>query len=126
VANTIGRRATLAGAVLLQGLALIAIAAVDSWWHVAVIWFLSGLPTGMQRPVARSLQQRLTPNELLGRVNIAARSFTRGVIIIGSLTAGAIATVVGIRSAFIVGGTIELAAGLMMSRALATVDTDQR
>ncbi len=118
VASTLGRRTTLTGSVILQGLALIAMAAADTGWQLAVVWFVAGIPTGVQRPVARSLQQRLTPNELLGRVNIAARVFTRGVIIIGALTSGALATAVGVRWAFVMGGATELVAALMMWRAL--------
>lgn len=123
VASTLGRRTTLTGAVILQGLALIAMAAADTGWQLVVVWFVAGIPTGVQRPVARSLQQRLTPNELLGRVNIAARVFTRGVIIIGALSSGALATAVGVRWAFVMGGVIELVAALMMWRALNTVDS---
>ncbi|MFK7917533.1 MAG: MFS transporter [Ilumatobacter sp.] len=122
VARALGRRVTLAGAVALQGLALIAAMWVGAGWQLAVIWFLAGFPTGVQRPVARSLQQRLTPNDLLGRVNISARALTRGVIIIGALSSGAIASALGVRWAFAMGGAVELTAALAMWRALNAVD----
>ena len=126
VARTLGRRTTLAGAVLSQAFALIAMAWADAGWQLAIIWFLGGIPTGVQRPVARSLQQRLTPNHLLGRVNISARVFTRGVIIIGALSSGAVASAFGVRWAFVMGGTVELVAALMMWRALTAVDDNTR
>ncbi len=126
VARALGRRMTLAGAVVLQGLALIAMAWTDAGWQLAIIWFLGGIPTGVQRPVARSLQQRLTPNHLLGRVNISARVFTRGVIIIGALSSGAVASAVGVRWAFVMGGVVELVAALMMWRVLTAVDGKTR
>ena len=44
----------------------------------------------LQRPVARSMQHRLTPNHLLGRVNVTTRIFTRGIIVFGALAAGAL------------------------------------
>ena len=126
VARTLGRRTTLAGAVLSQAFALIAMAWADAGWQLAIIWFLGGIPTGVQRPVARSLQQRLTPNHLLGRVNISARVFTRGVIIIGALSSGAVASAFGVRWAFVMGGVVELVAALMMWRALLAVDDRTR
>jgi len=98
----------------------------NAGWQLPIIWFLGGIPTGVQRPVARSLQQRLTPNHLLGRVNISARVFTRGVIIIGALSSGAVASAVGVRWAFVMGGVVELVAALMMWRVLKAVDGKTR
>lgn len=86
-------------------------------WQLAIIWFLAGVPVGIQRPVSRSLQQRLTPNHLLGRVNIASRTFTRG-IIVGSLTSGTVAAAFGVRWSFVMAGVSELIAAIMMWRAL--------
>lgn len=85
---------------------------------LAVIWFLGGLPAGARIPVARSLQQRLTPNRLLGRVNVSARMFTRGIIVAGALASGALATSIGLRSTFVVGGAIEIISAVLISRAL--------
>jgi len=126
VTGMLGRRTTLAGAVVLQAFALIAMVWADAGWQLAIIWFLGGIPAGVQRPVARSLQQRLTPNHLLGRVNISARVFTRGVIIIGALSSGAVASAFGVRWAFVMGGTVEVIAALMMWRALTAVDGETR
>jgi MFS family permease len=125
VVSGLGRRATLAGAVLLQGVALIAMAGAESGWQLAIIWFLGGVPAGVQRPVARGIQQRLTPNHLLGRVNISARTLTRGVIIVGALSSGAVASALGVRWAFVAGGMIELVAALMIWRAINTVDASR-
>lgn len=122
LAATFGRRATLAGTVALQGVGLVALALVDSGWQQAVIWFAAGIPAGAQRPVSRTLQQRLTPNHLLGRVNISARVFTRGIIIVGALTSGLVASAVGIRWAFVLGGVIELLAAVLVLRALRGID----
>jgi MFS family permease len=85
---------------------------------LGAIWFVAGLPAGARIPVARSLQQRLTPNHLLGRVNVSARMFTRGIIVIGALVSGVLATSIGIRSTFLVGGGIEIIAAVLISRAL--------
>lgn len=118
IALVVGRRATLAVAVLLQGVALLAMATADSVPQFLVLWFLGGLPSGVQRPVARAMQQRLTPNHLLGRVNVTARIFTRGVIIAGALAGGALATAAGVRWSFVGGGITECVAGVAVWFAL--------
>jgi MFS family permease len=113
-----GTRATLVTATLLEGLGLAAMALSTSVAVLALIWFLGGLPAGARIPVARSLQQRLTPNRLLGRVNVSARIFTRGIIVVGALASGALATAIGLRWTFVVGGTIEVISAVLISRAL--------
>jgi hypothetical protein len=77
-----------------------------------------GFPAGVRIPAARSLQQRLTPNRLLGRVNVSARMFTRGVIVAGALGSGALAETIGVRLVFVVGGAVEIVAALLLSVAL--------
>lgn len=113
-----GTRVTLTGATLLEGIALAAMAASRSVPVLAVIWFAGGLPAGVRIPVARSLQQRLTPNRLLGRVNVSARMFTRGIIVVGALASGALATALGLRWTFVVGGAVEVVSAALLSLAL--------
>lgn len=110
ISAAVGVRATLAGAVALQGATLLAVAAAGSLLVVAVLWFLNGIPAGVQRPVAQSMQQRLTPNHLLGRVNVTARIFTRGTIVVGALFAGALASATSVRWSFAAGGVSQLVA----------------
>jgi predicted MFS family arabinose efflux permease len=121
VSTRVGTRATLAGATAIEGAALAALAIADSVPTLAVIWFLAGVPAGVKIPVARSLQQRLTPNRLLGRVNVSARMFTRGIIVAGALGSGALASTVGLRPTFVVGGAVMVVAALMFAVALRTV-----
>jgi hypothetical protein len=64
------------------------------------------------------MQQRLTPNRLLGRVNVSSRVFTRGVIIVGALASGALATAANVRWSFGVGGAIETLAAASTRLAL--------
>lgn len=118
IAGAIGTRATLSGAVLAQGATLAAAALANSPLLVVALWFFNGLPAGAQRPVARSMQQRLTPNHMLGRVNVTSRIFTRGIIIAGALAAGALATATNVRWALAVGGTVEILAGVLIWRVL--------
>lgn len=113
-----GTRATLAGATAFEGAALCALAIADSVPVLALIWFLAGVPAGLKIPVARSLQQRLTPNRLLGRVNVSARMFTRGIIVAGALGSGALASTIGLRPTFAVGGAVVIVSALLFAFAL--------
>ncbi len=115
-----GTRATLATATIVEGIALGAMALSTSVVVLAALWFVGGLPAGARIPVARSLQQRLTPNRLLGRVNVSARMFTRGVIVAGALASGAVAAAIGLRTTFVAGAAVEIVAGLWMAHALRT------
>ncbi len=118
LSRRVGTRVILVTATLVEGLALAAMALPTSVAVLAAIWFLGGLPAGARIPIARSLQQRLTPNRLLGRVNVSARMFTRGIIVVGALASGSLATSIGLRWTFVVGGAIEMIAACLMSRAL--------
>jgi predicted MFS family arabinose efflux permease len=115
--------ATLVTATLVQGFALAAMASSTSVPVLAMVWFLAGIPAGVRIPVARSLQQRLTPNHLLGRVNVSSRMFTRGIIVVGALTSGALATAIGVRSTFAVGGAVVIIGGLLLAGALRNLAT---
>jgi hypothetical protein len=122
VASAAGTRATLSGCVALQGATLAALTVAPSVPVAAALWFLNGVPAGLQRPVARSMQQRLTPNPLLGRVNVTTRIFTRGIIVFGALAAGALATATSVRWSFAAGGAIELVAAAVMWVVLARLE----
>jgi hypothetical protein len=50
--------------------------------------------------------------------------FTRGVIVVGALASGALAAAIGLRSTFVVGGIVEIVAGLLLARALRNVTRD--
>ncbi len=116
-----GTRTTLTLATGLDGLGLAALAIFPSVPLLAVVWFVGSVPAGVRVPVARSLQQRLTPNHLLGRVNVTSRMFTRGVIVVGALGSGALATVIGLRTTFVVGGAVEVASAVLIAQALKAI-----
>jgi len=122
VSSAVGTRATLSGCVAAQGATVAAIAIAPSMPLVTLLWFLNGIPAGLQRPAARSMQQRLTPNDLLGRVNVTVRIFTRGVIVFGALAAGALAAATNVRWSFAAGGATQLVAAAVMWVALARLD----
>jgi len=122
VSSVLGTRWTLAVCVAVQGATVLAVALSPSLPILAAAWFSNGFPAGLQRPVARSMQQRLTPNHLLGRVNVTTRIFTRGAIVPGALAARALASVAGVRWAVAAGGLTQLAAAAVMWPVLARLD----
>lgn len=107
-----------AAGALVEGVALATMAATTSVAALAVIWLVAGVPAGVRIPVSRALQQRLTPNHLLGRVNVSSRMSTRGVIVVGSVASGTLAELLGVRTAFVAGGAVVLAAALLTAIAL--------
>ena len=111
--DRIGVRWSLVATVTLQALTLLAASQAGSVAVLAALWFFNGLPAGAQRPISRTLQQRLTPNELLGRINVTSRIFTRGVIVAGALLAGTLADQQGIRAAFVVAAIVQLVAAVV-------------
>ncbi len=88
----------------------------------AVLWFFNGVPAGLSRPLVRGIQQRVTPNELLGRINVTTRIFTRGVVILGALGAGVVAASTDVRVAFAVAGLAQMVSAAMMWRAFQRID----
>ena len=118
IARRYGARLTLAAATLAEGATLAAMASSASVAVLAVIWLVGGIPAGIRIPVARSVQQRLTPNRMLGRVNVTARMFTRGVIVAGALASGTLAATIGLRPTFVVGGSVQVVAAGLTWRAL--------
>lgn len=121
LARRFGARASLAGATCLEGIALATMAISTSVPVLAAIWFVGGVPAGVRIPVARSLQQRLTPNQLLGRVNVTSRMFTRGIIVVGALASGALASAIGLRPTFAVGGAVVVVSAILLAAALRTI-----
>jgi MFS family permease len=113
-----GTRAILSIATAVERAALAAMAISTSLPLLAALWFIGGVPAGARIPVARSLQQRLTPNGILGRVNVSARMFTRGVVVVGALASGVVASSIGLRPTFVVGGAVEIVAAAWMAHAL--------
>ena len=119
----LGTRTTLAASVALQAITVAAVASSRSTVAVAALWFLNGVPGGIGRPVGRSLEQRLTPNHLLGRVNVTSRILTRGIIVVGAVLAGALATATNVRWSFATGAIIQLAAAAIIWTVLAPITT---
>ncbi|MES1248680.1 MAG: MFS transporter, partial [Actinomycetota bacterium] len=78
----------------------------------------------------RSLYQALVPPRLLGRMNASRRWIVWGIIPLGNVLGGALATAVGLRTTLFAGGAIVLASSATLCTrsivSIATVDGDAR
>jgi MFS family permease len=114
VTELLGRRLTVAGGAAAHGLAWLAMSRADSTPALLIAFFFSGVPIGILVPVTRGIQQRLAPNDMLGRVNVSARILTRGSMVVGALLGGALATMTSVRWSFVFAAAIELSAAAAM------------
>ncbi len=120
-----GRRRLMVVAMGAQAALLAATAGAPNLSALMIISFAAGIPAGMWMPISRALQQRLTPNQLLGRVNVTGRILTRGSMVAGSLFCGAIAAIASVRLAMGVGAAIEAIAVVLVWLALRGHDLER-
>ncbi|MFD0275060.1 MFS transporter [Kitasatospora sp. NPDC127111] len=81
--------------------AMVALPALTtSVWAVAAGAFLGGMGGTLWSVNARTLTQRVVPDEMLGRYGAAARLFTFGAMPLGAALVGLLAELVGLRAAF--------------------------
>lgn len=113
-----GRRQVLVWALVMEAVVMFMVAAAPDIVSLAGLWLLMTIPAGLWLPLSRSLQQRLTPNHLLGRINTTTRVLTRGGMVLGSLVMGLLATVLSVRWAIAIGAAIDLSAGVLLWRLL--------
>lgn len=76
----------------------------SSVWVVAVLGFIFVMGLAGWNVISVSLRQRLTPDELRGRVSGAARLLAWGTQPIGAVLGGVLAAVFGLRAPFFFGG----------------------
>jgi MFS family permease len=71
---------------------------------LAAVFFGQGLGLGVTNVHFVSLRQSITPANMLGRMNASYRTISFGAIPLGALLGGALAEMVGLRAALLVGG----------------------
>ncbi len=89
---------------LTYGLLLVPIAFLTSPWIAAVVFFVQGLPLIACNTAVRSLQQRIVPAELLGRVGAVNRLVGSAVIPIGLFAGGMLGHWLGLRPVWAIAG----------------------
>ncbi len=111
-----GSAQTLIGAALVSGLAYLIMAVAKSWVLAAPAYVLVGLAVGTGSVVAISLRQRLTPDDLMGRVGGAWRGIVWGAAPVGALAAGAIAALGGLRLPILLAGVLQCLVAVLLAR----------
>lgn len=112
-AHLIGRRLGTGRATWLLSLATAPAALVipfldrGPWlWAAAAAWFVLTFRTGVNNVLLVSLRQRVTPDDLLGRMTATMRLLLMGAVGVGGLLAGALGELWGVRSALWPGALI--------------------
>jgi MFS family permease len=72
-----------------------------NFWVIAASAFLGGMGGTLWTVNARTLAQRLVPNEIMGRFWAAWRLFSWGALPVGAILAGTLGELFGLRQAFI-------------------------
>ncbi len=118
VVARLGRSRVFAGAFVIEGALLVVVGLAPNLTVLFVAWFVLGVPAGVWMPTARAMQQRMAPNRLLGRVNVASRIVSRGAMVFAAVAGGVVASLTSVRAAIVVGGLVQLVAGLMVARVM--------
>ncbi|MGW6499519.1 MFS transporter [Nonomuraea angiospora] len=112
-AHAIGRRLGTGRATWLASLAtapaslLIPLLDRGPWlWAAAAGWFVLTFRTGVNNVLLTSLRQRVTPDDMLGRMTATMRLLLMGAVGVGGLLAGALGEMWGVRSALWLGAVI--------------------
>jgi Na+/melibiose symporter-like transporter len=113
-----GSARTLIGAALLSGVGYLIMALAQGWELAGPAFALVGFAVGAGSVVAISLRQRLTPDELMGRVGGAWRGLVWGAAPVGALAAGSLAAIGGLRLPLVLAGTLQCAVGMLLARPL--------
>jgi MFS family permease len=118
IARRIGGARALLAAATASGIGYLVMASATSWELAAPAFALVGLAVGAGSVIAMSLRQRLTPDDLMGRVGGAWRGIVWGAAPIGALAAGGIAVAGGLRLPLVLAGILQCAIALALARPL--------
>jgi sugar phosphate permease len=107
-------RMLLGGGAILFGLAFLPLLGKATLLIAGVLWLISGAGRGAISALAQVTFALETPVDLRGRVFALSNATTMAARMIGSLVAGAVAEVVGIRATLAVGGVIAAVSALVL------------
>jgi MFS family permease len=112
IAERVERRLGKARAIavsFLAGALLVGVPAVTaSPYIIGVAFFLGGIGIIISNVVMVSLRQRMTPDRMLGRVNSCYRLVAWGTMPLGTVVAGLLGELIGLRAMFAVMGVVAL------------------
>jgi MFS family permease len=98
----------LVAAALVAGSAYLMLAATSAVTTAAAVLFVEAVAVALGNVTTLSLRQRLIPADLLGRVGAAFRMMLYGLVPVGALTGGLLTAALGVRSAFVIAGAVQL------------------
>jgi MFS family permease len=113
-----GSARTLIGAALISGVGYLIMASAQGWELASPAFTLVGLAVGAGSVVAISLRQRLTPDDLMGRVGGAWRGLVWGAAPVGALAAGSLAAIGGLRLPLVLAGILQCTVAVLLARPL--------
>ncbi len=113
-----GSARTLIGVALISGVGYLIMASAQGWELAGPAFALVGFAVGAGSVVAISLRQRLTPEDLMGRVGGAWRGLVWGAAPVGALAAGSLAAIGGLRLPLLLAGTLQCAVAVLLARPL--------
>jgi MFS family permease len=117
LAASFGNGRILATVNIAAGVLIIGLAFAPSIWFAIPLFVLMGSTSGIWNVLLMSLYHRLIPNHLFGRIHGTRRTLIWGMMPIGSLIGGVLASI-DLRLPFLVGGIIATVTASISSRFL--------
>jgi MFS family permease len=113
-----GSAQTLIGAAIISGIGYLVMAVAHNWVLAGPAFGVVGYAVGAGSVIAISLRQRLTPDDLMGRVGGAWRGLVWGAAPVGALAAGTLAAVFSLRVPLVLAGILQCGVGIFLARPL--------
>lgn len=120
LAKSFGSGVMLALVNVAAGVLMTLLAVAPNIWVVIILFVLIGATSGTWNVLLMSVYHRLIPNHLFGRIHGTRRTLVWGMMPIGSLIGGAVASV-DLRLPFLVGGVAATALAVIYVKFLRTV-----
>jgi MFS family permease len=111
----IGSVPALIGCAVVSGFGYLAMAFAHGWLLGGAAFTFVGFAIAAGSVIANSLRQRLTPQELMGRVGSAWRGIVWGAFPIGSLIGGGLATVGGLQLPVFIAGVAQCSVAVVLA-----------
>ncbi len=109
VLNRLGRRWAIGINILGNALMFFAPLLTLNIWLTAIAVAIGGIGAPIWGTVTRTLQQRITPADMLGRVSSAYRTIAWGANALGTVAGGVVAELFGLDAVFLGAGVLTLA-----------------
>jgi MFS family permease len=118
IVSRIGNAATLLMAAIVSGVAYVVMAISHTWVIAGAAFVVVGFAVAAGSVVAVSLRQRLTANEVMGRVGSAWRGIVWGAAPVGALAAGGLAILGTVRLPIYLAGSAQCIVAAVLARPL--------